>query len=332
MRAFITGATSGLGRNALEYVRNRGWGATACGRNPSILASLGPGPIAQVDLTHLSVDQACALIQNHDTVWHCAALSSPWGSYTDFVSANLTVSETLFEAAGKCQIPSFVYISTPALYFDFTHRYNLVESQLAPKPVNHYATTKLAAERRLTQLAAQYPKTNLVILRPRAIFGPYDQVVLPRLLKLRNPHTGKLRLPRGGATKLDLTYVTNVVHAMMLATTAGVPSASIYNITNDDPCTVQTALTQLLTKELGLPLCIKSVPYPVLASIAKILEVGAIFTGSEPRITPYSLGAISYDLTLSIAAAKRDLGYRPIVGMADAYKLTAAWLKNHPNG
>lgn len=332
MRIFITGATGGLGRNALEHARSIGWGATACGRNQSILDRLGPGPSVQADLTKLSVEEASALLQGHDAVWHCAALSSPWGRYEDFVASNIQVSETLFEAAGRCGIPVFVHISTPALYFDFTHRYHLDESEIAARQVNHYASTKLAAEQRLTKLAGRHPGTKLVILRPRAIFGPYDQTVLPRLLTLRNPVTGSLPLPRCGHTQLDLTYVENVVHAMKLATTVDVPSKSIYNITNGAPCTVRTALTKLLTRELGLPLNIKPIPYTVLAPVARLMEVAAFFTGKEPRLTAYSLGAIAYDLTLSIKAAEHGLGYSPVVGMDEAYRRTAIWLRKQRNG
>lgn len=331
MRTVITGATGGLGRNALEYVLHQGEEATACGRNASILAKLGRVPTVRADLSSMVLTDACRLVQNHDAIWHCAALSAPWGQYKDFLAANLTASETLFKAAGHCEVPVFVHISTPAVYFNFTHRYDLCEDQVAARPVNHYAATKLMAEQRLVELAHRYPRTKLVILRPRAIFGPYDQALFPRLLKLMDSSNGRLSLPRGGDALLDLTYVENVVHAMALATTAQVPSGSVFNISNDEPVTVRGALTQLMA-ELARPFSIRPVPYWTVAPVARAMEGMAYVTRKEPRLTSYSLGALAYDMTLDVSAARKDLGYQPLVGMADAYRRTAAWLRTRANG
>ncbi|PIT53573.1 hypothetical protein BHC49_10425 [Snodgrassella alvi] len=56
-------------------------------------------------------------------------------------------------------------------------------------------------------------------MRPRALFGPYDRVILPRILTQLQDMRQQLCLPGGGKTQIDLTYVLNVVQAMMLATT-----------------------------------------------------------------------------------------------------------------
>lgn len=60
--------------------------------------------------------------------------------------------------------------------------------------------------------------TTYVILRPRGLFGPHDRVIVPRLLQQLSRDRNVLRLPGGGQAQLDLTFVLNVVHAMMLAT------------------------------------------------------------------------------------------------------------------
>ena len=330
----VTGATGGLGRNAVEYLLTRGVAVRATGRNLTIGQQLESAGAAffPADLAAMPYDDMRPLVEGVDAVWHCAALSSPWGRREDFLRANATATENLLTAAGIESIPRFVHISTPALYFDFQHRWGIPESFLADRFVNHYAATKAAAEAVIYQQVGLWPSMKQVILRPRAIFGPHDQVLIPRLDKILSKNNGRLPLPRGGATVLDLTYVTNVVHAMWLASSAPVASGSIYNITNDDPQVLAEVLQRLFVQELGRPLKIIDVPYGLLAKVASALEFVSRFTGKEPTLTRYSIGALAFDMTLDIRRAKDELGYAPVVSMEEGIRRTAEWIKTTNNG
>jgi Nucleoside-diphosphate-sugar epimerases len=127
MKILVTGATSGLGRNAVEALQQRGVQVLALGRDRGVLNTIAQRgmQVCQADLAALTLEDARALVQNMDAVWHCAALSSPWGAYQDFYQANVQASETLFKACAAEGVRRFVHISTPALYFDFTHRQNI---------------------------------------------------------------------------------------------------------------------------------------------------------------------------------------------------------------
>lgn len=327
----ITGATGGLGRNAVEALLGQGLTVRATGRNAAVGAELrrqGAEFVAG-DLATMAADRARALVAGCDTVWHCAALSSPWGAYSAFLAANVRATAVLAEAARECNVERFVHISTPALYFDFTHRYNVPESFRPAQFVNHYASTKAQAEQEvLVQVSRGLHAT---ILRPRAIFGPYDQVLLPRLLRILDDKDGRLILPRGGETLLDLTYAGNVVQAMQLASTKpGVPAGSVFNITNGEPARVREVLDALFVRELGRPMHVRSAPYGLLSAIARTMELAATFTGREPSLTRYSLGALAFDMTLDITHARDVLGYKPRISMAEAMVTTAQWFRSLP--
>lgn len=328
----VTGATGGLGRNAVEALLTRGVSVRATGRNAAVGALLrqAGADFRPADLSTLTTGEADDLLKGVDTVWHCAALSSPWGRTGDFVASNVTATQTLLFAAGRANVEHFVHISTPALYFDFQHNRNIGESYRAKELVNLYAMTKRLAELAVAESSRKYRDMHHVVLRPRAIFGPYDQVLLPRVAALMKARGGRLPLPRGGKTVLDLTYVDNVVHAMMLASVVKhVPSGSVYNVTNDDPRAIGKVLEQLFVSEMHQPLSIASVPYPVLDIAARGLEVVAKFTGREPKLTRYSIGALAFDMTLDISAIKADLGYSPVVSMDEGIRRTATWMKQH---
>ncbi|GLW39878.1 hypothetical protein Pcaca04_38140 [Pectobacterium carotovorum subsp. carotovorum] len=332
MRVFVTGATSGLGRNAVEWLLQAGHQVLACGRDCTVgqqLEALG-AQFARIDLVETPVEQFRTLMAGCDVVWHCAAKSSPWGQYADFYQNNTEVTARLAEAAGQLGIPRVVHISTPAIYFDYQQHLNIDERYRAARFANHYAQTKFLAEERLQALASRYPQTTYVILRPRGLFGPHDRVILPRILDQIAVGGGVLRLPRGGEALLDLTFVGNVVEAMALASQrTGLVSGSAYNITNHEPARLADMLQQLLIGQLGMNYRVKAVPYPLLHMVAGGMELFSWFSRKEPLLTRYSAGAVNFDMTLSAEKAQQELGYQPRFSLQQGIELTGSWFKTH---
>jgi nucleoside-diphosphate-sugar epimerase len=331
-RILVTGATGGLGRNAVDALLAKGIAVRATGRNTQVgqqLARQGAEFVA-LDLATATPAQLQALVQDTDAVWHCAALSAPWGAKADFVAANITVTKNLLDAAGRSSIERFVHISTPAIYFDYRNHWDVKESFQPAQYVNDYARTKAQAEAAVQAAVLQLPHMRSVILRPRAIFGRYDQVLIPRLCRVLAQRGGKLPLPKGGQVTLDLTYAENVVHAMWLATThTQLASGAVFNITNHTPAVLKDVLQQLFVDALHRPFRIVKLPYPLLAAVAQGMQTLSRLTQKEPALTPYSIGALSFDMTLNTAQASQVLGYTPPVSLAEGIDRTAQWMLAH---
>jgi nucleoside-diphosphate-sugar epimerase len=334
MRVLVTGATGGLGRNAVEALISRGASVRATGRRKSVGAQLQAigAEFTALDLSTATPQALDDLLLGVDVVWHTAALSSPWGRDHDFVAANATATKHLLAAAARQGARRFVHISTPALYFDYTDRRNVPETFCAASPVNMYAWTKAQAEAAVQDAVQQWPHLHCTVLRPRAIFGPHDQVLLPRLTRLLDQRKGHLPLPRAGLVTLDLTYVGNVVQALWLTTFADaqqVPTGTAINITNHEPVVLREVLHALYVQALGRPLNIVPVPWAMLSVIARSMEICSRITGREPLLTAYSVGALSFDMTLDNTKARELLGYRPEVSMTQALQRTAQWMQTH---
>ncbi|UVI32684.1 NAD-dependent epimerase/dehydratase family protein [Paenibacillus spongiae] len=323
-RALVTGGTGFLGGHLARRLREDGWDVTGTGRNTQAGKALAADGIRfqAVDLRdrHAVID-ACSMI---DTVFHCAALSSPWGRYRDFYASNVEATRHLIEACRQQGVRRLVNVSTPSLYFDFTDRLGIREADPLPsRQPNAYAATKRIAEEEA--LAAHNQGFESVSLRPRALFGPGDTAILPRLIRANN-RTG-VPLFRGGAAVLDLTYVDNAVDALVLAAKA--PASAMgrtYNITNGEPVRLSDVLQKLFHR-LGIPMRGRAIPYPAGYAFAGAMEFAArLLPGQpEPQLTRYTVALLGKSQTLDISAARQQLGYVPRITIDEGIERFADW-------
>lgn len=324
MKAFVTGATGGLGRNLIERLHRDGHQVIASGRNESIgkqIAASGV-PFVAADLT--DVKRLMRSMDGCDVVFHCAALSSPWGNRRDFFEANVVGTESVISAAGF-NGARVVHVSTPSIYFQYADRLNISEFDPLPATfVNHYAATKFEAEERVRNAVRQLG-LSAIIIRPRGIFGPYDNVLIPRLLDVARK--GPVPLINGGNAVIDLTYVDNVVEALVLAAKANhINEGQAYNITNGQGVILREMLEKTF-KAVDVPFKTKNVPYWVAHSAALCMEAAASITGVEPLMTRYTAGVFRFDQTLDITRARNDLGYKPIIKIDEGIERYAQWWK-----
>lgn len=314
MKIIITGATGGLGRNLFEYLFEKQNEIIALGRNLEIGKLLhSQGAVFKAcDLRYYN--EVIESFQNADCVIHCAALSSPWGSYNDFFEHNVVATQNVIKASQEYKIPKIIFVSTSSVYFDFQDHLAITEDFIPKHFVNFYAYTKFLGE----HIAINSPMHSCII-RPRGIFGEYDNVLLPRLERIAKK--GFLPLVKGREhIRSDVTYAKNVAHAIYLAMTQDYRSGSIYNITNDEPLSI-LEIYQKISEILQYKIEFKTLPHKMLKTFASLNEFASkIGLIKEPLITQYALGLVSYSQTLEIKKAKNELKYEPIYSIQEGLK------------
>jgi nucleoside-diphosphate-sugar epimerase len=268
--------------------------------------------------------QMADAMQGHETVFHCAALSSQWGAARLFEKANVLGTANVLAASKRAQVRRVVFVSSTSVYFDFTSKQSISESDTLPgTPVNAYAASKRKGEELVLQAADEGIDT--VILRPRGIFGPWDSALAPRLARVAK--RGIVPMPGGGQAMVDVTCVSNVVDALLCAAHATGVSGRIYNISNGAPVSVKKLLASALDA-MGIQARLRPVPLRPALSLARMIEGVSCLTGGwEPSITAYSLGLLGYDQTLDITAAKRDLEWTPRQSLEDGLLSFGHWWK-----
>jgi 2-alkyl-3-oxoalkanoate reductase len=218
-------------------------------------------------------------------------------------------------------------VSSPAVVFDGNDHTDQTEN--APYPARFtsvYARTKKEAEDRVN---AARETMKIVILRPKAVFGPGDTSLLPRLLAAAERN----RLPQigDGTNRVDLTYVENVVHALLLAKDAPAAIGRTYTITNGESPRLWEIVRHVLT-ELGVSANLRRVSLPAALSVAAMMETAAHVTGKEPLLTRYSVRILARTQTYDISAAERDLGYTPVVSLSEGIERTVAAFAEKAHG
>lgn len=331
MRALVTGGTGFLGLKLAQRLKSDGWDVAALGRNAAIGAELEARGIAfiRADLTdRAAVHAAC---QGQDVVFHSGALSSPWGPYEAFYQANVLGTQHIADACRAHGVGRLVHVSTPSLYFDFRDRTGIKETDPLPaKGVNAYAETKRLAEGVVDDAhAAGLPA---ITIRPRGIFGPGDTAILPRLIRANA--AGRLPLFDGGRARVDVTYVENVVDALLAC--AAAPEAALgakYNVTNGEPMAVAELLDRVFTA-LDVPYHPRRIGFLPALAAAQAMELAArtLGGGKEPVLTAYAVGLLAKDQTLDITAAREQLGWTPRISVADGLTAFAAWWKEQDHG
>lgn len=327
-RIVVTGATGFLGGAVARRLKalHPAMHVVGLGRDARRGALLADDGIEFVRLDLGDASAVHAAIAGAAAVVHAAALSSPWGRRADFIAANVDATANVARACADTDVRRLVHISTPSVYHDGRPRRAIREDDPLPvRAVNAYAATKRVAETRVRELTAG-TAVSTVILRPRAIFGPGDTALLPRLADALR----RGRLPRigdGGCT-VDLTYIDNAVDAVLLALDA--PAAldgRVFNISNGEPVRIWDVIDRLALA-LGVPPPARRVSTRALHALAAALEAvhRVALPHREPVLLRYGVELLSIDMTLDIGRARRELGYAPRVGMDDALERTFALL------
>jgi len=322
MGIFVTGGTGLLGGSLVRSLHAAGHRVTASGRNALRLQDLEKIQIPTCNLDYTDTQNLHDALAGHSTLVHCGALSSAWGRKEAFKTQNGDATQNLVNAAITAGIKKFIYISSSSVYFDFSNRLDLKETDPLPSEfASHYTWSKHLGE--VATLNAS-DKMMCVILRPRGIIGAGDAALAPRLIKAAQK--GLLPLPNGGKALASITCVDDVVSAIAAVIEAkSYLTGNIYNISGAKPVSVKELVEQTLYLT-STKTKIFSVPYSAIAPLVCIKEtIHSALNLSEPTITKYSLGLLAFSQTLNTEALERDTGWQPKLSAADGLQAFADW-------
>ncbi len=240
----------------------------------------------------------------------------------DFARVNARGTERMARAARAAGVARMVLISSQAAAGPTPGPAPRVEGD-PDAPVGAYGESKQEAERAARAILSG-GTTELVIVRPPAVYGPRDKAFL-----------ALYRLVAGGIVPLhrpERQWVS-LVHARDLA--AGLVSAgergrpdSTYYMTDGVPRT-SASIVDAIAASLGKQPWRLDLPAGVLRLAVGAAEVFAATTGQPSQLTRERLADWTAPRwTVSDEAARRDLGYAPTIGFKPGIEETTAWYRS----
>ena len=330
MRALITGGSGFIGRAAAVGCLNAGWDVSLILRQGSAppCAALNSANCIYVDLGTESADQLRAAIPPCDVVIHAAAIRNRWGTTPEaYRQVNVNATQNLLQSVdGYAQ--RFVYISSVGVY-GYPGVCGITESQptIPVRGPLDYHTSKVAAEQKVLESRVSMEK---IILRPTITYGPGDEYgMVTRMINMIR--TGRLPIIGRGNNFLHLTFISDIVDAIIAACTCGNITNQVYNVSGPEPVRFMD-LARGIAETMNIPLTQFSIPTTVALWAGSLFErvyhVPALksILPTTPIITRQMVQTVSSNRSFSFEKAQAQLGYAPKVNLPQGLALTLEWM------
>jgi len=317
MRTLVTGGGGFLGRAIIEQLLARGDQVRSFARGSYPDLSVRGVEVVQGDVAN--ADAVLRAVRGVEVVFHVAAKAGLWGRAVDFFNANVLGTDNVIRACQQAGIARLVYTSSPSVVFDGRDMEGVDESvPYAPTYHAHYPRTKALAEQRL--LAANSSALATIALRPHLLWGPHDTQLTKSILARGRSGT----LVRIGSRDplVDFTYVDNAALAHLLAadklTLGARVSGKPFFVSQGEPVPLWTFVDRLLAAG-SLPPVQRTISPRVAYGAGALLELAyrVLPLKGEPRLTRFLVEELCTAHWFNIDAARRELGYAPIVSIEE---------------
>lgn len=320
MRLLVTGAHGFIGSHLCERLLASGhdvrglvspWGNT---ENLTAAAEYPELEIVRGDVTRPAT--LSGVCHDVDAVIHAAARLADWGDPEPLLRTNSEGTVNLLQSAAESGTPRFVLVSSVAV-----HRYRGfrdADPEGTPRDNRQlaYARSKIIAE----DAVFAWPGEGVVVRPGLWPFGPRDSQTRRVAVALRD---GRLPLLGAGDQVLNTAYVENLTFGLELAATTPGIRRRAFVIADDGAPTWREVFSELAGLIGAAPPRMRLPPALVAPVAGGIEKVWALLAPeSEPPLTRYRASLMRRDVHFSLEAARRSLGFRPLVSWREGLAAT----------
>jgi nucleoside-diphosphate-sugar epimerase len=243
-----------------------------------------------------------SIFKGVDVVIHLASFPRQKVVNANPILGSRTMSEgllNLLELSVKYKVKRFVYISSSMVYGNFNKQdlYDGIDESSDCKPFGQYGILKFAGEMLVQDYSRQY-NLDYTIIRPSAVYGPYD--VKDRVISkfLSAAMRGDNLNVNGINDSLDFTYIDDAAMGIALAAVSDDTKNTTYNIARGKSHTLMEAATL----------------------VTNIVGAGSVVVNQRDFNFPVRG-------QLNILRAKNDFGFYPTVNLIEGLTEYYEWIK-----
>jgi nucleoside-diphosphate-sugar epimerase len=312
-KVLVTGANGFVGRSLCGALVGRSEVRGAL-RNPAECHAPEGVQCIAGDLS-AKFDWTSALI-GINAIVHCAARvhvmnEESTDPLAEFRAVNVAGTLSLARQAAEAGVRRFIFISSIKVNGEWTSPSCAFTPDQIPAPVDPYGISKMEAEQRLIDLAAE-TEMDVVIIRPPLVYGPgvkANFLAMMRLLARGVP------LPLGAIhNRRSLVGIDNLVNLILTCIDNPAAANQVFLVSDGEDLST-TELLVRMGRALGKPT--RLIPMP-----ERLLTLGASMLG-KPDIAQRLCGSLQVDITKT----RGLLGWQPPVSVDEGLRRTAAhWL------
>ncbi|MEE9214365.1 MAG: NAD(P)-dependent oxidoreductase [Thermodesulfobacteriota bacterium] len=322
MRVLVTGGTGFTGKALVKRLIDEGHEVVALDYKEGLKTEELRGWGAKVvigSVTDMEIVEQC--MDGVEVVHHLAAafreLDVPNTYYREI---NVEGTKNVLEVASAHKVKKFIYCSTCGVHGNIDDPPGGEDAPI--QPADYYQQTKYEAEPIVNEYNQNGMKT--VILRPAAIYGPGDPerffMIFKRVARGSFPMCGN------GKTYYHPLYIDNLVDAFMLAMEDGKGEGGTYLIADEEYVEIKE-IVKKTGEALNIDVKIKYYPIIPLIIVGHIFEKVCKPFRITPPIFPRRVDWYRQNRAFKIDKAKKDLGYKPKVGLDEGLRRTGQWYR-----
>jgi nucleoside-diphosphate-sugar epimerase len=324
MRVLLTGATGFVGSHILDFLRDRGIPTAILMRSTSNVDFIRH-VLPEVEVHYGSItdpDSLPAALREVTHVLHCAGRTRArrpgefWETNQIGTRHIVTAVNRHGHLVGRLVCISSLAASRPAMPDNPAHE------DEAPAPVSIYGSSKLAAEQEVRTQC----KTEFVILRPAAVYGPRDRDFLQVFKAVRAGFCPRFG---GGRQVLSLLFVKDLAEVAGACLSHPGAAGRTYNVAAPEPV-VTADLVREIAQQMGRRPFSPALPMVLLWLICVGRETFTWVTGRPGILSRQKYPELrAPGWVCDVGRLRQELGIECQTSLVKGVATTLDWYRRH---
>lgn len=251
-----------------------------------------------------------------DLVIHTAATVSEKVLSLIMNKTNVEGTRRVLEATPSSS--KIIYISSASVY-NVTEKIHVENETIDAKLLTPYGRSKYLSEQ---IILTEFKDRDAIILRPRAIYGKGDKVILPRLISIYKD--GKIKVPGNLNQQASMTHIDFFVDAVLACVNHNFSGQEIINVTDYHVYNLRENITHLFQEIFKKPIQIKELNEHFVRIIAGLRTV--LIPGNQ--FTQTSIDYLTRDHVLSAEKLQRTFPHLKSPHFKEVIPDYVTWINN----